>query len=355
MVIENTNNIKPTGNLVLIVYGKGGVGKTTFAASSPNCLILDFENGTKYLGERGFNVNVIRLSEWLSTADKNELAGLIRNYDTVVVDPLGEAMEKLINGNTISGSKFRQGDGSLSIAGWGEAKKQMRSFIKWLRDTGKNIIFVAHDAEEKDGDSIVHRIQIATKLREEIPNIVDVISYLGVKMVEENPVRVLFTPRQGDQFDSKDRTGRVPMTVEVSERNGFQDFLNSMGPVQNEIIEPDNTKSKNNNSNQTNGNNQQNSNTPNNTETENNNSSITDILSDIAVLINHNKELFASYELVEYRRKYEEVKEKNDAIALHEEVLNHIRKKNPTFNDENVPFEETIQERLFEEDPIPLY
>ena len=64
MLIENTAQIKAEDNLVMIVYGKGGVGKTTFAASAPKTLILDFENGTKYLGSRGLKADVARFSSW---------------------------------------------------------------------------------------------------------------------------------------------------------------------------------------------------------------------------------------------------------------------------------------------------
>jgi len=237
VTIEKTSQIKAGDNLVMVIYGKGGVGKTTFTASAPNVILLDFENGTKYLGARGFNVDVIRLKSWPANAEKQKLAALVAPYHTIALDPLGEAMEKLLNSPALNGRKFRQADGSLTMAGWGEAKAQMRSFIKWLRDSGKNVIIVAHVSEEKDGEMITNRIQVATKLREEIPNIVDVISYMGVKMVDDKPIRILYTPRQGDQFDSKDRTGRVPLTVEVSEHDGFNDLLKAMGIGQQNIPE----------------------------------------------------------------------------------------------------------------------
>ena len=238
MVIENTRMIKGPTSLVMIVYGKGGVGKTTFAASAPGVLILDFENGSKYLGDRGIKADVVRFARWMSPEDKRKLQSAVKKYETIVVDPLGEAMEKLLDSAELNSRKFRQSDGSLTMSGWGEAKKQMRSFIKWLRDTGKNVIIIAHDAEEKDAEGIVHRIQVATKLREEIPTIVDVISYLGVRMVESQPVRILYTPRQGDQFDSKDRTGRVPLSVQVGEKTGYADFLAALAPIAAPVNEP---------------------------------------------------------------------------------------------------------------------
>lgn len=239
MMIENTGNIKPEGNLVMIVYGKGGAGKTTFAASAPRPLILDFENGTKYLGERGIDVDVVRMKGWFNNNDINDLASMLRDHDTVVIDPLGEAMEKLIESPTIKGKQYRQGDGSLTMSGWGEVKKQMRNFIKWLRDSGKHVIIVSHVSEISTEQGLEKRIQVATKLSDEIPNMVDVISYLGIQKQGEDFVRSLYTPAQGGLFNSKDRTGRIPLVVEIGERTGWQDLMNAMGaPVDERTVEP---------------------------------------------------------------------------------------------------------------------
>lgn len=228
MMVEKTSEIDPGKNIVMIVYSRGGVGKTTFAASSPNTLIFDFENGTKFLGNRGIDVNVVRMNSWFKASEKPELANLINGYDSIVIDPLGEAMDKLIDSTEINGKKYRTGDGSPTMAGWGEIKKQMRNFIKWLRGTGKNVIIVAHENESQTDEGLTHRIQVATKLSEEIPNMVDVISYMAIRKADGKMQRVLYTPQQGGSFDSKDRLGRIPEVVEISELNGWNDFLESM-------------------------------------------------------------------------------------------------------------------------------
>ena len=229
VTIEKTKSVKPENNLVMIVYGKGGVGKTTFAASVPNVLILDFENGTKYLGQRGFNVDVVRMKGWFKPDEMRQLGELMKGHDAIVIDPLGEAMEKLINSPYITGKQYRQGDGSLTLSGWGEVKRQMRNFIKFMRDSGKHVIIVSHVSEVKTDQGLEKRIQVATGLSDEIPNMVDVISYLGVQKNDEAYVRALYTPTQGGLFDSKDRTGRIPMVVEVGEHSGWQDLMNAMG------------------------------------------------------------------------------------------------------------------------------
>lgn len=227
MKIEKTADIDPGKSLVLIVYGRGGTGKTTFAATAPKPIIFDFENGTKYLGERGLNADVIRMDHWFNADDKEDLKKIAKEYDTIVIDPLGEAMDKLIESNDIKG-QYRKTDGGLTMSGWGFVKKTMRTFIKWLRDTGKNVIIVAHVKEEKTEEGLTHRIQVATGLSDEIPNMVDAICYMAVRKIGDDCQRVLYTPQRGGSFDSKDRTGKIPEVIEVSELTGWEDFKKAM-------------------------------------------------------------------------------------------------------------------------------
>lgn len=236
MTIEKTKNIKPEETTVMIIYGKGGVGKTSFGASAPEPLLLDFENGGKYLGQRGFDIDIVRFSKWITTAEKKELAKVLNNYKTIIVDPIGEAMDKLIESEEIQGKKYRQNDGSLSMSGWGEVKRQMKGFVKWLRDSGKNVILISHLNEIQDDTGLNHRIQIATGLSDDLPNMVEIVSYCGVKKAEDGTMkRVLYTPASGGLFDSKDRTGTVPKTVEISEKYGWGDFMASRNfPTQEE-------------------------------------------------------------------------------------------------------------------------
>ena len=231
MLIENTKDIKPENNLVMIIYGRGGVGKTTFAASAPKPLLLDFENGSKYLGDRGINISVARFDKWLTAKDKQELSNVLPQFESIIIDPLGDVMDKIIDSETISGRKYRMADGGLTIAGWGEAKRQLKSFIEWLRDSKKNVIIVSHVSEIQTEQGLEHRIQVATKLKDKIPDMVDIISFLGIRLkkgTEDEYERTLYTPAQGGNFDSKDRTGHIPNSVVISERNGWNDLLKAI-------------------------------------------------------------------------------------------------------------------------------
>jgi len=200
----------------MIVYGMGGVGKTTFAASFPKPLLIDFENGAKYFGERGISVDVAQQKDWFTQEDFTQLKAAIANYDTIIVDPIGEAMQKLMESQSINGAKYRQGgSGDLTIAGWGEVKKKMRNFVKWLRDTDKNIVIVAHVDEKTDGETIVRRPMIATKLSDELITMVDIVAYMGTttgknkETGESESKRVLFLDPSDESRVSKDRTGKL--------------------------------------------------------------------------------------------------------------------------------------------------
>ena len=232
MNIEKTENIESGDGIVMVVYGGPKSGKTTFATSTSKhgkTLLIDFENGGKYLGERGINVDILRMNDWFSEKEVKDLKEVIKDYEFIIIDPVGEAMDFLITGQMVRGSKMRQQDGSLTMAGWGEVKNRMRGFIKWLRSTGKNVILVFHDERYKFENELYHSLMIATKLKDVIPGMVEIISYLGIQKDENGlPKRILYTPAQGGTFDSGDRTGRVPKKVEISEFDGWSDFLNSL-------------------------------------------------------------------------------------------------------------------------------
>lgn len=243
MVIQKSGSMNPEEGLVICVYGPPKVGKTSFAASMSfhgKTMGIDFERGTKYLAENGFpDVDVLQMADWFTAKDQGELVEMIEPYEYIFVDPVGEAMEFLINGQVIRSAKFRQSDGSLTTAGWGEAKKQLRSLIKFLKNTGKTVVLIFHDDRIQLEGELYHSMMIATKLKAEIPGMVDIISYIGVQRNEEGtPQRIMYTPAAGGNFDSGDRTGRMPERIILSKEDGWGDFQRAFtGQSEQELIQ----------------------------------------------------------------------------------------------------------------------
>ena len=91
MKIYNTkkdNQIKPS--LVMLLYGEGGVGKTTFGSTAPKPILADCEGGAKYFGLRGISMDVAQIEKWSDMKDFK----VIKDYETIIIDPIGELMDK---------------------------------------------------------------------------------------------------------------------------------------------------------------------------------------------------------------------------------------------------------------------
>lgn len=218
MKIHNTGDATVKPSIVMLVYGQGGVGKTTFCATAPNPIIADCENGAKYFGLRGIKVDVAEISGW---PDINEFYKYVSksDHETIVVDPIGELMEKLkIHLVSSNNKKFVQSDGSLTMNGWGEMKDRMRQFIKSARDLNKHLIIVAHVEEKDDEGKLIKRPKIMTKMSEELVAMVDVVGFMEVvKTVDANGDAVekrIIRVQPSDKYESKDRTGQLGGIIE---------------------------------------------------------------------------------------------------------------------------------------------
>jgi replication-associated recombination protein RarA len=62
MEIINTKDMKVVASFNALIYGGGGVGKTTMASTFPKPLLLDFENGAKYFKSRGIELDTVQFS-----------------------------------------------------------------------------------------------------------------------------------------------------------------------------------------------------------------------------------------------------------------------------------------------------
>ncbi len=214
MEVKNTiKDYEDVAKIVMLVYGVGGVGKTTFASTFPKPLLLDFENGAKYFKQRGIDVDVVQMRDWFTTDDKKELAKLVEGYETLVFDPIGEMMEKLMKSDVVNGSKYRQADGGLTMAGWGAVKDHARNVLKWARDLDKNVVLVAHVDEKADDETLVKRPLIATKISDEIIAMVDIVGYLDILNIEGEEKRVLRVNAADKKYIAKDRTGALEAYV----------------------------------------------------------------------------------------------------------------------------------------------
>lgn len=217
--IQKTVNSQEKMPVTFLIYGAGGVGKTTFAATAPKPLIVDCEGGTKYLGSRGIEADVVNIKSW---SEMKEVIELMKDYETIVIDPIGELMEKLKRHMIgLRDKKLVQSDGSPTAAGWGWLKDNLRSYLKVLRDSGKHVLIVAHVEEKEDGDRIIKRPLLQTKLSEEIVNMLDAAGYMtrvsggqDDNGNQQEAKRVILFDADSDKYVAKDRSDQLGNVVE---------------------------------------------------------------------------------------------------------------------------------------------
>lgn len=214
MKIVNTNDPALRPPINMIVYGDGGVGKTSFASTAPKPLLLDLEGGAKYFGLRGINIDVVTIDSWAEADDVISYAKK-NGYETLVVDPIGELMALLRRYmESLKDSKLNQRDGSPTAAGWGYMKQNMRNFLRKLRDAGIHTIVIAHVDDVPDDGKIVKYPLIETKIRQEMINMFDVCGYMTIVGAGEAAKRAIMVDPESEKIKAKDRTGQLGKVIE---------------------------------------------------------------------------------------------------------------------------------------------
>lgn len=207
IIKTSDKQIKPP--VIMLVYGNGGCGKTTFSSTAPKPLLVDLENGSKYLGLRGIEMDVAKVEKW---ADMKEVLDIAKGdeYQTIVIDPLDELMYKIRQAMIAANdAKLVQKDGNPTMAGWGWMKNIMRNYLKALRDSGKHVILIAHIEEKDDEGRLIKRPKVETKISQDIIDMVDVVGYMEIVSDGEESKRVIRVEEKNDRYEAKDRTGQL--------------------------------------------------------------------------------------------------------------------------------------------------
>jgi len=222
MKIVKSDDPQAKPSIIMLVYGNGGVGKTTFASTAPKPLLLDCENGSKYFGLRGIKLDVAHILSWSDMQGVFDIAKS-GEYDTLIIDPIGELMEKLKNFMIAKGDRKNvQSDGSPSMAGWGWLKDTMRSTLKIIRDSGVNLLIVAHVDEKEVEGTLVKRPKIMTKISEELIAFVDVVGYMTTVTVEGEVKRIIRV-QPSETYEAKDRTEQLGAIIPPN----FKDIIDA--------------------------------------------------------------------------------------------------------------------------------
>lgn len=178
-LLTNPEQLKQNVKFKGLIYGQPGIGKSTLALSAPNPVIIDADRGMSRVAPhlRVPSLQVDNYEQILEFLNSNEA----EPFDTVVFDTIGFVFERMEPYLIRQNPKNAKSNGTLSLQGYGERKRCFAALSALVNSMGKNILFIAHEKEEKDGENKIIRPDIPGSSGADIIKTLDFVGYMEAK------------------------------------------------------------------------------------------------------------------------------------------------------------------------------
>jgi len=166
-------SVQPT--IKTLIYGQPGLGKTTIALSAPSPLLLDFDGGVHRVNA-AHQCDVLPVKSYKDFLDvlKEDLSA----YRTLVIDTAGKMLDYMGAWLIENEPKLGKKDGSLALQGYGARKAEFIRVLKQISISGKHLVFVAHEREEREGDQKIIRPEIGGSSAGDLIKELDLVGYM---------------------------------------------------------------------------------------------------------------------------------------------------------------------------------
>lgn len=202
-IIRATEAI-PVDHPVFLIFGQPGIGKSSLGNSMPDVLTLDFDKGAHRAANRR---DTLVIDSWRDVVELMESPDALDPYRALTVDTAGRCLDVMTAHIAATDPKKAPG-GNLSQQGWGVLKTMFRTWMANLRAKGKDVLLIAHDKEDKDGETRIVRPDIVGGSYGEVMKVADFVGYLYMNGRD----RVLdFNPT--DRWIGKNPAGWAPFKV----------------------------------------------------------------------------------------------------------------------------------------------
>lgn len=202
-IIKSTDAIT-VDHPVFLIFGQPGICKTSLGYSTKDPLLLDFDSGAHRAANRR---DTLQIGSWADVAELMESREALSPYSTVIPDTVGRCLDVMTADIATNDPKKAPG-GNLSQQGWGVLKNRFRTWTSALRALGKDVLLIAHDKEDKDGDTRVVRPDIVGGSYGEVMKVADFVGYVYMSGKD----RILdFNPT--DRWVGKNPGGWAPFKV----------------------------------------------------------------------------------------------------------------------------------------------
>ena len=208
-------------NIIMIISGLPGTGKTTLALSAPDVLLIDTDEGMARVNPaHRKDSSICKTYEEILT----DLKAADGQYKTIVIDTCGALIEYMKDWAMRTDPKASKKDGGFSLQGYGTIKTEFLRLSAELRKKF-NVIYLFHENMTRNGDEGVFYDLV-------VEGSAKVICWqpadLGAHLFIQNGRRYLgFTPTE--QYSAKSAYG-IKGLIEVPELKDGEpnDFLTKL-------------------------------------------------------------------------------------------------------------------------------
>ena len=154
MIVKPENMDFSNKNIIMIVSGLPGVGKTTLALSAPDVVLIDADEGmSRVKPEHRKDSSMVKTYEEL-LADVKACEG---HYKTVAIDTCGALIDLMKDWAMRTEPSASKKSGGFSQQGYGFVKTEFLRLSAELRKKF-NVIFLFHAAKDRQGDDVFYDI-----------------------------------------------------------------------------------------------------------------------------------------------------------------------------------------------------
>lgn len=225
-LIKKPSEIAPKQAVAMLIYGSPGSGKSSLGCSAPDAVLFDYDGGVNRINA-AHRIPTVQISSWEDTeAAIAEINKELPDTKSIIIDTAGKMLDYMTQSIIKRDPKLGQRDGSLALKGYGVRKNMFINFVKQLTISGRNVIFIAHDREEKRGDETVMRPEIGGSSANDLIKELDLVGY--VRMIG-NDRTISFSPCES--YYAKNTCNlpaviKIPLTVdEKGQPIGNNDYL----------------------------------------------------------------------------------------------------------------------------------
>ena len=207
-------------NIIMIISGLPGTGKTTLALSAPDVLLIDTDEGMARVNPaHRKDASICKTYEEV-LADIKSAEG---QYKTIVVDTTGALIEYMKDWAMRTDPKASKKDGGFSLQGFGIIKSE---FIRLSAELRKkfNVVYLFHENMTKVDENVFYELVVEGSTRTLVYQPADLAAHLFM----QNGKRYLgFTPTE--QYSAKSAYG-IKGLIEVPELKEGEpnDFLTKL-------------------------------------------------------------------------------------------------------------------------------